>query len=196
MSYEIMEYARLSIAQKNQAVDLFMEGFGHMMTFSRDEKLKKELMLEIFHPTLFRCYVENGKVLGLLGIATDEIRPIDFRQDTCVRLFGRLKGAMISKQMNAIFQKPVVSFRDELYIDVLVTGSEARRKGVASALLNEVLGQKRYSVCYLHVFSNNEPAISFYRKHGFSVDREEKSSLMRFLGKGSGYPIRMKKDLA
>ena len=92
MSYEIMEYARLSIAQKNQAVDLFMEGFGHMMTFSKDEKLKKELMLEIFHPTLFRCYVENGKVLGLLGIATDEIRPIDFRQDTCVRLFGRLKG--------------------------------------------------------------------------------------------------------
>ena len=196
MCYEIMEYARLSIAQKNQAVDLFMEGFGHMMTFSRDEKLKKELMLEIFHPTLFRCYVENGKVLGLLGIATDEIRPIDFRQDTCVRLFGRLKGAMISKQMNAIFQKPVVSFRDELYIDVLVTGSEARRKGVASALLNEVLGQKRYSVCYLHVVSNNEPAISFYRKHGFSADREEKSSLMRFLGKGSGYPIRMKKDLA
>ena len=194
MSYEIMEYARLSIAQKNQAVDLFMEGFGHMMTFSKDEKLKKELMLEIFHPTLFRCYVENGKVLGLLGIATDEIRPIDFRQDTCVRLFGRLKGAMISKQMNAIFQKPVVSFRDELYIDVLVTGSEARRKGVASALLNDVLAKKRCSVCYLHVFSNNQPALSFYRKHGFTVDREEKTSLMRFLG--SGYPIRMKKILA
>ena len=194
MSYEIMEYARLTLAQKSQAVDLFMEGFGHMMTFSKDEKLKKELMLEIFHPTLFRCYVENGKVLGLLGIATHQLRPIDFHRDTCERLFGRLKGAVISKQMNTIFQKPVVSFQDELYIDVLVTGSEARRKGVASALLNEVLAKKRCSVCYLHVFSNNQPALSFYRKHGFTVDREEKTSLMRFLG--SGYPIRMKKILA
>ena len=83
MSYEIMEYARLTLTQKSQAVDLFMEGFGHMMTFSKDEKLKKELMLEIFHPNLFRCYVEDGKVLGLLGIATHEIRPIErgARQD-------------------------------------------------------------------------------------------------------------------
>ncbi len=193
MSYEIMEYARLTISQKSQAVDLFMEGFGHMMTFSRDEKLKKELMLEIFHPTLFRCYVENGKVLGLLGIATNEIRPIDFRQDTCIRLFGKLKGGMISRQMNAVFQKPVVSFQDELYIDVLVTGSGARRKGVASTLLNDVFRQKRYSVCYLHVFSTNQPAISLYEKHGFTVDRREKGSLMRFLG--AGYPIRMKKQL-
>lgn len=193
MSYEIMEYARLTLTQKSQAVDLFMEGFGHMMTFSKDEKLKKELMLEIFHPNLFRCYVENGKVLGLLGIATYEIRPIDFRLDTCVRLFGRMKGAIISKQMNAIFQKPVVSFQDELYIDVLVTGSEARRKGVASTLLNDAFRQKKYSVCYLHVFSNNQPAISLYEKHGFTVDRNEKTSLMRFLG--AGYPIRMKKTL-
>ena len=100
---------------------------------------------------------------------------------------------MISRQMNAVFQKPVVSFQDELYIDVLVTGSGARRKGVASTLLNDVFRQKRYSVCYLHVFSTNQPAISLYEKHGFTVDRREKGSLMRFLG--AGYPIRMKKQL-
>ena len=194
MAYEIMEFARLTIAQKKQAVDLFMEGFGHMMTFSRDDKLKKELMLEIFHPTLFKGYVENGRVLGLIGLATNEIRPIDFRQDTCIRLFGKLKGSLISRQMNAFFQKPVVSFQDELYIDVLVTAGEARRKGVASSLLNDALGQKRYSVCYLHVFSDNQPAVSLYTKHGFTVDRREKRSLMRFLG--AGYPIRMKKTMA
>ena len=193
MAYEIMEYARLPISQKQQAAGLFMEGFGSMMTFSRDEEKKKELMQEIFHPTLFRCYVENGKVLGLLGLATCEIRPVDFRQDTCMRLFGKMKGAIISRQMNAIFQKPVVSFRDELYIDVLVTSGEARRKGIASILLNDAFRQKRYSVCYLHVFSNNLPAISLYEKHGFTIDRQEKTSLMRFLG--SGYPIRMKKTL-
>ena len=174
MSYEIMEYARLTLTQKSQAVDLFMEGFGHMMTFSKDEMCgngircvgkyvydhgltdKTDITVETLAGIKqLKLYVEDGKVLGLLGIATHEIRPIDFRLDTCVRLFGRMKGAIISKQMNAIFQKPVVSFQDELYIDVLVTGSEARRKGVASALLNDVFKQKKYSVCYLHVFLQN-----------------------------------------
>ena len=38
--------------------------------------------------------------------------------------------------MNAIFQTPVVKSDDELYIDILVTGSKERRKGVGTALLN------------------------------------------------------------
>ena len=193
MTYEIMEYGRLTGVQKCQAVDLFMEGFGHLMTFSRNEKLKKELMSEIFHPLLFRCFVENGKVLGVIGLSTHETRPLDFRYDTCVRLFGKLKGALISRQMNAIFQKPVVSFQDELYIDVLVTAREARRQGVASALLRDAYRRKRYAVCCLHVFSGNQPAVRFFEKNGFTAERREKPSLMRF--PGSGYPTRMKKLL-
>ena len=193
MAYEIVEYGRLSGMQKCQAVDLFLEGFGHMMTFSRDEKKKRELMSLVFDPFLFRCCVENGRVLGLLGLATHETRPIDFRRSACVQVFGKLKGALISRQMNAVFQKPVVRSEDELYIDVLVTGSAARRKGVASALLREAFAQKGYTVCYLHVFSGNRPAISLYEKHGFTVDKREKLSPMRFLGQGC--PVRMKKVL-
>ena len=194
MEYEIRKYGSLDEEQKKQAVELFMEGFGKMMTFAKDEELKKKLLFDIFDPSLFLCYTAEGKVLGLLGLADSKARPLNFAPEACKKHFGNFRGGIISKQMNAIFQKPVVSFQDELYIDVLVTGSEARRKGVASALLNDAFKQKKYSVCYLHVFSNNQPAISLYEKHGFTVDRNEKTSLMRFLG--SGYPIRMKKILA
>ena len=192
MEYKIVEYGCLNEFQKNQAVELFIEGFGHFMTFSKDEDLKRKLFFEIFHPSLFMCYVEEEKVLGLMGIATNEMRPLDFDYDLCIKYFGKFKGAILSKQMNAIFQKPVVKSKDELYIDILVTGSEARRKGVGTALLNHAFGIEKYTVWSVEAFSNNQAAINLYEKNGFRVDKSKKLSLMSFLG--AGYPIRLRKS--
>ena len=191
MEYTIVNYSKLNENQRKQAVELFMEGFGHMMTFSKDGALIRSLLAEIFDPELFRCYVEGEKVLGLIGIATNEVRPLNFRLEPCVKYFGNMRGKMISNQMNSIFQKPVVESADELYIDVLVTSGEARRKGIGSALLNHAFAQKGYNTFYVHVFSKNLPAIKLYEKNGFVVEKREKFSLMRLLG--NGYPVKMKK---
>lgn len=188
--YKIIEYGCLTECQRKQAVELFMEGFGHMMTFSKEEELKRKLFFEIFHPSLFKCYVKEGQVLGLMGIATKEARPLKFDYDACVKHFGKFKGAILSKQMNAIFQSPVVNSEKELYIDVLVTGSNARRQGIGAALLNYAFEQKEYEVFSIEVFSKNQPAINLYEKSGFKVDKRKRLSPMRFLG--AGYPIRMK----
>lgn len=192
MKFKIVEYGCLNELQKNQAVELFIEGFGHFMTFSKDEDLKRKLFFEMFHPTLFLCYVEDEKVLGLMGIATNKIRPLNFDYDLCIKYFGKLKGTIISKQMNAIFQSPVVKTKSELYIDILVTGSEARRKGVGTALLNHAFEMEGYTVWSVEAFSNNQAAISLYEKNGFRIEQRKKRSLMRFLG--AGYPIRLRKS--
>ena len=189
MEQTILEYGKLTDTHKLEAVDLFLEGFGHFLTFSKDQELKKKLLFEIFDPALFKCYLEGEKVLGLLGLATNELRPLNFKKESCIKYFGKFKGRLISSQMNAIFQKPVVKQKDELYIDVLVTGSEARRKGIGSALLNHAFSLEGYSTFYVEVFSNNQPAIKLYEKNGFSIEKCEKLSLMRFLG--AGYPIKM-----
>lgn len=192
MKFKIVEYGCLNELQKNQAVELFIEGFGHFMTFSKDEDLKRKLFFEMFHPTLFLCYVEDEKVLGLMGIATNKIRPLNFDYDLCIKYFGKIKGAILSKQMNAIFQSPVVKTKSELYIDILVTGSEARRKGVGTALLNHAFEMEGYTVWSVEAFSNNQAAISLYEKNGFRIEQRKKRSLMRFLG--AGYPIRLRKS--
>ena len=194
MAYEIIDYGSLDDDQQKKAVELFMEGFGSMMTFSKDGALIRNLLVEIFDTELFKCYVEDGKVLGLIGVATNKVRPLNFKLESCVKYFGNIKGHMISSQMNGVFQKPVVKFTDELYIDVLVTGSEARRKGVGSALLNYAFALKGYNTFYVHVFSKNLPAIKLYEKNGFVVEKREKFSLMRFMG--NGYPVKMKKCLS
>ncbi len=192
MEYKIVEYGYLNELQKKQAVELFIEGFERFMTFSKDEDLKRKLFIEIFHNSLFKCYVEKENVLGLMGIATNKVRPLNFDCDVCVKYFGKLKGAILSKQMNGIFQSPVVKSDNELYIDILVTASEARRKGVGTALLNHAFEIEGYTVWSVEAFSDNKAAIRLYEKNGFKVDKAKKLSLMCFLG--AGYPIKLKKE--
>lgn len=192
-NYRIMEYGKLSDVQKEQAVHIFLEGFGHMMTFTKDENVRKALFSRILHPTLFVCYVESDHVLGIMGLATNKVRPLEFRQDICIELFGKVKGKMVSKQMNAIFQKQVIKGERELYIDVLATASSARGKGVATALLNYAFNLEAYDTYYIEVFSKNETATRLYKKVGFEIYKEEKFSPLFFLG--SGYPVKMKKNV-
>ena len=190
MNYEIVDYGCLSENQKKQAVELFMDGFGHFTTFSKDGELKRNLLGEIFHPTLFKCYVAGDDVLGMIGLATNKVRPLNFDFDTCVKYFGEFKGRILSRQMNAIFQKQVVKSKEELYIDVLVTGRDAQRKGIGTALLNYAFGLEEYNTYSIEVLSNNRAAIKLYEKIGFVVEKREKLSLIRLLG--VGYPIIMK----
>jgi ribosomal protein S18 acetylase RimI-like enzyme len=193
METQILNYGKLTDAQKAEAVDLFLEGFGHFMTFSKDEAAKKKLFIEIFDPELFICYLEDDTVLGLMGLGHDKKRPIDSKKESSQKYFGKLKGSLVSKQMNAIFQKPAVSSDRELYLDTLVTASSARKKGIGTALINEACSFGDYDSVVVEVFSDNENAIKFYEKNGFVTVKENKGSVMRFLG--SGYPITMSKTL-
>ncbi len=189
MENTIVEYGKLTDIQKSEAVDLFLEGFGRFMTFSKDETAKKKLFIEIFDPKLFLCYMEEDKVLGLMGLGTNKTRPIDFKKEICQRHFGKFKGFIISKQMNAIFQKPAVSSDRELYLDTLVTDPGARKKGIGTALIREACSFGDYDSVVTEVFSDNENAIGFYEKNGFVPVKHNKVSVMRFVG--SGYPIVM-----
>ena len=187
----ILEFGELSLTQKEEAAELFMDGFGQFMTFSKDEDLKKELFIRIFDPKLFFCYLEDNKVLGLMGLGTNKVRPINFKKEICQELFGKCKGAIISKQMNASFQKAAVKGDKELYLDTLVTHPSYRSKGIGSILVNKACSLKEYDSIIVEVFSKNTKAISFYEKNGFVITKKHKLSIMRLLG--SGYPITMTK---
>ena len=193
MEKKIIEFGELNNSQKEQAVELFLEGFGSFMTFSKNEEKKKTLFLEIFDPTLFLCYVDDEKVLGLLGLGTNKVRPINFKKEICQKHFGKLKGAIISKQMNPIFQKPAVSSESELYIDTIVVDPNHRKEGIGSFLLNKAEAYGKYDTLVLEVFSKNQTAINFYKKNGFVIKKENKLSFMSFLG--SGHPIVMAKSI-
>lgn len=191
MDTKIIEFGKLNDSQKLQAVELFLISFGNFMTFSKSKEKKKALFLEIFDPKLFLCYLEGDKVLGLLGLGTNKVRPINFKKEICQKHFGKIKGFIISKQMNPIFQKPAVSSDDELYIDTIVVDPNSRKKGIGSILINKAASYGNYNTLVLEVFSKNQTAISFYKTNGFTIEKENKHSFMSLFG--SGYPIIMTK---
>ena len=193
MKNEILEYGELTPTQKEEAVELFMDGFGQFMTFSKNKELKKQLFIEIFDPKLFLCYLEDDKVLGLMGLGTNKARPINFKKEICQKLFGKFKGSIISKQMNASFQKIMVKSERELYLDTLVTHPLYRSKGIGTILVNKACSFKDCDSIVVEVFSKNKSAIKFYEKNGFVLTKEHKFSFMRLLG--SGYPIVMTKHI-
>ena len=133
--YEIKMYGELNNIQKEETIGVFLEGFGHMMTFSKDNQELKCLFSTAFHPSYMYAYIENDKVLGLLGIASIYIRPIKLDLNQCIKVYGKLKGSIICKQMNWIFQSQVVKKNTDIYIDVLATTKNARGRGVATRLI-------------------------------------------------------------
>ena len=191
MEKKIIEFGELNDLQKLQTVELFLNGFGSFMTFSKNEDKKKALFLEIFDPKLFLCYLEENKVLGLIGLGNNKVRPINFKKEICQKHFGKFKGAIISKQMNGIFQKPAVKLDSELYIDTIVVDINHRKKGIGTILLNKASTYGNYNTLVLEVFSKNQTAINFYKSNGFTIRKEKRMSLMSIFG--SGHPIVMAK---
>ena len=189
----IIEFGKLNEQQKIEAVELFLIGFGSFMTFSKDEEKKKKLFLEIFDPSLFLCYIKEDKVLGLMGLGNNKVRPINFKKEICQKYFGKFKGFIISKQMNGIFQKPAVKNDNELYLDTLVTHPSSRKMGIATSLVENAASYDEYTTLVVEVFSKNETAIKFYERNGFVIKKRHKGSIMSLFG--SGYPITMVKAI-
>lgn len=192
-SNEIKRYGQLSSVQKDEAVEVFLEGFGHMMSFSKDKQDLKDLFSVAFHPEYFYTYIENEKVLGILGIATNHIRPIKFDLNQCMKTLGKWKGYIVCKQMNMIFQSQAVRKETDLYIDVLATTKTARGRGVATKLLEYAFALPRYEEYYIEVLSKNQNAKRLYEKKGFVAYKRKYVSFIRSMG--FGYPIKMKRNV-
>lgn len=191
--YIITQYGQLNDKQKREAVEIFMEGFGHMMTFSKDQNATKALFLEALNPVYFYAYIEKETVLGIMGIGTNKIRPVKFHEDLCKKLFGKIKGKIISMQMNAIFQSKTVTEDADLYIDTLAVAKQARGKGIGTKLIQYAFALPEYKNYYIEVLSKNENAKKLYEKLGFIQYKKSKIYITSL--KGWGYPIKMKRSI-
>ena len=188
---KIIKYCELNNVQKEEVIEIFLEGFGHFMTFSKDKEELKRLLLSAMNPEYTLACVEEDKVLGIIGIATNRIRPIKFEKSVCVELFGRWKGIILCKEMNLIFQSKVVKKDTDLYIDFLTTAKNARGKGIATLLINYSFHLPGYKEYYIEVLSENVNAKRLYEKMNFVAYKKCPHSFIARMG--YGYPIKMKR---
>ena len=189
MEWQVIQYGELSEEMKKDAVDIFIDGFGHLLDFTKDTAVLRRLIPSALNPEYIYAVVEENKVLGLLGLATNKVRPIKINRDVCIEIFGKFKGKLLTKQLNAIFQSKVVEADTDLYIDVLATAKDSRGKGVATRLLQYSFELEGYKDYYIEVLSKNTNAKRLYEKTGFVEYKSHKWSPLTL--KGYGYPIEM-----
>ena len=190
MERSIIQFGSLSEAQKLETAEIFIDGFGHFMTFTKDRNVLSSLVLHSINPLYTYVLVEGETVVGMLGIATNKVRPFKLEQNICINLFGKMKGNLLCKQLNAIFQSQVVKNDTDLYIDFLATSRQHERKGVATELLKFSFDLQGFEDYYIEVMSKNTKAKSLYEKIGFEVYKTSRFSPLSL--SGYGYPIKMK----
>lgn len=190
---EIRQYGQMKTSQKEKTLEVFIEGFKHLMTFSKDEQELKVLLSNAFDPSLVYAYIENEKVIGMMGIATNRVRPIRLELEQCINIYGKLKGTVLCKQMNGIFQSQVVKRNTDLYIDVLATTKKERGKGVATKLMEYAFSLPNYEEYFIEVLSKNRDAKRLYERIGFKTYKKSPISFISLMGQG--YPIKMKRNL-
>ncbi len=184
-------FEQLSSAQKEEFAAVFIEGFGHLFNAKRNLGKFTKLIIASFNPDQSHAYMKNEKVVGILLLATNKVRPLKFNEEVAKALFGKFKGTAMCRQMNGIFQSKVVENDTDLYIDVLAVSKNAQRQGIASKLLQFAFAVKGFNVYYLEVLSKNKNAKQLYDKIGFLDIKKSYFSPVRLLG--YGYPIKMKK---
>ena len=191
-SYEIKNIRTLNEKQLNEAVNVFIESFQHLFSFTKKQEDLVILFKDAFVKEMIYVYIEDHEVLGFLGIGTNKRRALLFSLDVCKQLFGNVKGGIVYKQLNAVCTKPAVTNDDELYIDFLATAKKARGKGIGTLMLNYAFAMPNYATCYLEVLSKNKDAKRLYESLGFKVYKKQFSLLIL---QGVGIPLKMKKKL-
>ena len=191
---KILNDTALSAEQRREAVEVFVDGFGHMFTFAKTRSELVELFTASFVGELiYVCITDDGHAAGILGIGTSTQRAIKFDKTVCRRIFGKGKGNMVYRIFRTTSGAPAVKNPTDLYIDYLATSAQMRGQGIASAMLKFAGGLPGYSECYLDVLSKNTNALRLYEKLGF--ERYKKGFNFFTLMQGLGQPIKMRKKI-
>ena len=191
--YEIMKLSELNPSQVEQAVAIFIDGFYYIYAkaVSKDKTLLKELFIDAFdYNMVFVCLYEK-RVVGFLGLGNSYKRCIALSKETCKRLFGSFKGAMIYMQMGGMLHEITVHGINEGYIDYITTDDSYRGKGIATRLIKYAC--ESYT---LDVLSKNKTAKRLYEHLGFVQTNIKKNPLVMLGGFGNQIVMKLEIDKA
>ena len=189
----IVCFSDLDEVKRMQAIEVFLEGFGHMFTFAKTRAELVQLFSVSFEESLVYAYVAQDRVSGILGIGTNAKRAIKLDKQICKEVFGKGKGAVIYNTLYKVAGIPAVKKETDLYIDYLATDAQKRKQGIATKILTFACELPQYRECYIEVLSKNVSALRLYQDFGFTLHKKSFNIFM--LMQGFGYPIMMKKLL-
>ena len=130
-----------------------------------------EMLKELYFVHLTRFPPQEEQDLSLWARMLDKFE----KDENMYLLVAENEGVVVSSVQMAIIESLTHNVRSFAVIENVVTHSEYRNKGFASALLAKAVEISRDKRCYkisLETGSNRESTLNFYKNNGFEMDKK------------------------
>ncbi|WP_166238517.1 GNAT family N-acetyltransferase [Paenibacillus turpanensis] len=129
----------------------------------------------------FVC-MEGETILGIGAVSTLHGRSHRLDKNWLRRELGYIRGGFVYNAMREELEHPLPLTAHQAYIESIATAEHARGKGVATTLMNFLMGTHSHHEFILEVMDRNEKAIRLYEHLGFTVFRKKKAGFFLRLG--------------
>lgn len=182
---EIIITSTISDIQKNQVARMFhqafLKKFSTLWLFTKDEEKAAAILCESIHFQDGLYAVQNGKVIGFVGLETGKRFYTQFKFSSFLKVFHTPSAVWRSIAYGIYRLFHGKTGNDVVHIDPIVVTSEARGLGVGTKLLEAVslYAEKRHRrKVVLEVVDTNPRAKKLYEKMGFRVVQEENTGVL------------------
>lgn len=190
---EIRCLNQLEASQVQQTAALLVDSFYTMFKgITKEQELLRRLFTPCMQLDLIYVLLKEDRVAGLIAVSDSRRRAIVMKEETCVSVFGPVKGKILAWQLGKMLSIPAVKGDRSGYVDFIATSPEYRRKGVGGQLLTFAESGLDFDELYLDVLKDNLPAVSLYEKMGYRTETLKKSILMRLAGIKAMYIMKKK----
>ncbi|WP_373261644.1 GNAT family N-acetyltransferase [Hungatella hathewayi] len=190
---EIRCLSQLEASQVQQTAALLVDSFYSMFKgITKERELLQRLFTPCMQLDLIYVFLKDDRVAGLIAVSDSRRRAIVMKEETCVSVFGPVKGKILAWQLGKMLSIPAVKGDRSGYVDFIATSPEYRRKGVGGQLLTFAEAGLDFDELYLDVLKDNLPAVSLYEKMGYRTETLKKSILMRLAGIKAMYIMKKK----
>lgn len=190
---EIRCLSQLEASQVQQTAALLVDSFYSMFKgITKERELLQRLFTPCMQLDLIYVLLKEDRVAGLIAVSDSRRRAIVMKEETCVSVFGPVKGKILAWQLGKMLSIPAVKGDRSGYVDFIATSPEYRRKGVGGQLLTFAESGLDFDELYLDVLKDNLPAVSLYEKMGYRTETLKKSILMCLAGIKAMYIMKKK----
>lgn len=190
---EIRCLNQLEASHVQQTAALLVDSFYSMFKgITKERELLQRLFTPCMQLDLIYVLLKDDRAAGLIAVSDSRRRAIVMKEETCVSVFGPVKGKILAWQLGKMLSIPAVKGDRSGYVDFIATSPEYRRKGVGGQLLTFAEAGLDFDELYLDVLKDNLPAVSLYEKMGYRTETLKKSILMRLAGIKAMYIMKKK----
>ncbi|MGM5484828.1 MAG: GNAT family N-acetyltransferase [Nanobdellota archaeon] len=180
--------SRLPKRMRKDALEIYHDAFFKKERLKFLPSSKKQAMKIYEKGADFRSglyALEDGKVIGVLGLQSKKRRLINYRLNSFLQEFGIFGG--LFRRLWSLFSDILPLHKDELKIDAVAVDEGQRGRGIGTKLIakaREIAKRRSYKRLVLNVVNTNPKAERLYKRLGF---RTINKRYFGFITKKAGY---------